>query len=300
MSTLRLGMLQYPITAPPTLEAWAHKLDTHLSEARAAGADLALLPEYAAMETAAALGANGSLAQELARVSHAGPLLLKILIDSAYRHRLWLLAGTLPWPDGDRIRNRAPLITPDRRLAFQDKRVMTRFEREHWGIMPGVSPAVFETPWGPIGISICYDAEFPMLARAQAEAGAKLLLVPSCTDTPHGHHRVRTAARARAMESQIYVAMASTVGEAPLLAALDENHGAAAVFGPIDHGFPPDGILAETVLDTPGWLFADLDLAALDRVRHEGAVRNHADWPRAPPPCAVVKLESAAARLNSA
>jgi predicted amidohydrolase len=197
------------------------------------------------------------------------------------------MPGTLPCATATGVVNRAPLIGPDGSVAWQDKHVMTRFETEQWGIAPGAPPAVFDTPWGRIGIAICFDAEFPTLVRAQVEAGAWLILVPSCTDTMHGFNRVRIAAAARAMENQCYVAVAPTVGLAPWSASLDDNRGFSAVFGPVDRGFPDDGVLACGALDQPGWLFADLDATTLDAARKNGAVRNHASWPPAPPPCPV-------------
>jgi predicted amidohydrolase len=199
----------------------------------------------------------------------------------------WLLPGTLPMrrPDGS-VANRAPLITPEGRVAFQDKRAMTRFEAERWGVERGADPKVFDTPWGRVGISVCYDVEFPKHVRAQVEAGSWLILAPSCTDTMHGFNRVQFGARARALENQCYVAIAPTVGEAPWSAALDVNRGFAAVFGPVDRGFPEDGVLARGALDAPGWVFCTLDPARIERVRREGTVLNHRDWPqgRLPPP----------------
>jgi predicted amidohydrolase len=144
----------------------------------------------------------------------------------------------------------------------------------------GQGPAVFSTPWGLIGISICYDVEFPKHVRAQVEAGAWLVLAPSCTDTLHGFNRVRVSAAARAVENQCFIAITPTVGTAPWSAALDVNRGHAAVFGPIDRGFPEDGVLARGALDMPQWVFADLDPGRIATVRQEGAVFNHRDWPR--------------------
>jgi predicted amidohydrolase len=120
--------------------------------------------------------------------------------------------------------------------------------------------------------------------RAQVEAGAWLVLVPTCTDTLHGYTRVATCAAARAIENQCFVAITPTVGEAPWSAALDVNRGRAAVFGPADRGFPADGVIAAGPPDEPAWVFAELDPALLDHVREHGAVRNFRDWPRAPFP----------------
>jgi predicted amidohydrolase len=117
-----------------------------------------------------------------------------------------------------------------------------------------------------------------MLVRRQIEAGAELVLVPSCTDTLAGYHRVALSCRARALENQCFVVQSPTVGEAPWSKSVDVNRGAAGVYGPVDRGFPDDGVIAQGQLDVPGWVFADLDLAHLSRVREEGQVKNHRDF----------------------
>jgi len=284
VTPLRLGLLQYPVERPDGLRGFRAKLDRWLAEA-APRANLLVLPEYACVELGAALVGRDATdeAAELAAMVAAAEDILGAMRDAARRHATWLLAGTLPMRNAaGRVVARAPLIAPDGRLAFQEKRMMTRFESERWGITPGEDPKVFDTPWGRIGVSICYDVEFPKHVRVQVQQGAWLVLAPSCTDTRHGASRVAIGARARAMENQCFVATAPTVGLAPWSAALDVNHGQAAVYGPVDHGFPEDGVLAAGNPDEPGWVFCTLDSARIERVREEGAVRNHRDWPRAP------------------
>lgn len=283
---MRLATLAWPVEPLPDVAAYAAKLDHWCGEARAGGAELLLTAEYACVELGAALAGNREAdeATELRAMVAASGAILDAMRAAAMRHGLWLAPGTLPVAMDGRIINRAPLITPEGRIAFQDKFRMTRFEAERWGVEAGAPPGVFETPWGRLGLSICYDGEFPGLVRAQVEAGAWLILMPSCTDTLHGWHRVRIAAAARAMENQCFVAVAPTVGGFAASAALDENHGAACVFGPVDRGFAEDGVVAAGVLDAPGLVFADLDPARLEAVRADGAVRNHRDWPGAVPP----------------
>ncbi len=280
MSTLRLALCQYEVTAPGSFDAYAAKLERIVAEGAAGGAELLVLPEYACMEAAAFCPGAGDAQAELAGVCALQPRLLALFTGLARRHRIWLVPGSMPEgaPPGP-VHNRAPLINPQGHASFQDKRTMTRFEAERWGVAPGALPRVFDTPWGRIGIAICYDVEFPTLVRAQVEQGAWLILAPSCTDSLHGFNRVRLSARARALENQCFVAVAPTVGLAPLLATLDENHGYAAVFGPVDRGFPEDGVIARGALDTPCWVYADLDRTRLDAVRADGAVRNFRDWP---------------------
>ena len=292
MTSLRLALLQQPIARPGSLADWAATTRERIGEAARAGAELLVLPEYGPVEIAAARpgGDVPDLRAELDAACAAAPAQLAILRELARSHGVWLLAGSLPMRSDARTRNRAPLIDPRGRVAFQDKRVMTRFEAEHWGVQPGDPPAVFETPWGRLGIAICYDVEFPALVRAQVEAGAWLVLCPTCTDTLAGFNRVRLSARARALENQCYVAVAPTVGPAPWLGALDANRGYAAVFGPVDQGFPEDGVLARGELDQPGWVHATLERDRLDVVRASGGVLNHRDWPAPPPPCHVAVM----------
>jgi predicted amidohydrolase len=129
--------------------------------------------------------------------------------------------------------------------------------------------------------------EFPQAVRHQVEAGAWMVIAPSCTDREAGYQRVRVGARARALENQIYVIQSPTVGEAPWSEAVDSNVGLAAVNTPVDVGFPDNGILAQGRQGETGWVFADLDPRAIERVRNRGQVFNHRDWARHREACAL-------------
>jgi predicted amidohydrolase len=288
MTALRVGLLQWQIQRSAGLEGWATRLDRAVAEAAGHGAQLLLMPEYAPLEMAA--GDAPDVTAELRGMVALAPAALAAARQVAMRHGVWLVPGTLPFAADGRAINRAPLLAPDGRVAMQDKHAMTRFEAERWSMQSGAPPSVFDTAFGRIGIAICFDAEFPHLVRAQVEAGAWLILVPTCTDTLHGFNRVRIASAARAMENQCFVAMAPTVGEAPWCGAMDSNRGYAAAFGPVDRGFPEDGVLARGALDAAQWVYCDLDPARLAAVRQDGAVRNHQSWPPAPPPCAVARF----------
>jgi predicted amidohydrolase len=140
-------------------------------------------------------------------------------------------------------------------------------------------------------VLICYDSEFPLLARAQIEAGAQLLLVPSCTDSLHGYWRVRIAAQARAIEGQCYVLQAPLVGNADWSPAIDINRGAAGIFGPPDGAFPDDGIVALGQIDAGQWLFGEIDLARVSNLRGSGAVLNTRDWGEQPGASSLPQVE---------
>jgi predicted amidohydrolase len=280
---MKAALCRYPIDRLENFDAWLAKLQRLTSEAAAAGASLLVFPEYAAMEL------TSFQPDDLRANLHASIADLQQWRDpflAAHSHLatslgITILAASFPWrqPDGS-YTNRAWLCTPDGQSRFQDKIQMTRFEREQWLISGSRSLNVFDIPGARVGILICYDSEFPLLARQLTEAGASILLVPSCTDTDAGYHRVRLSCRARALEQQCFVLQSPTAGSAPWSPALDTNTGQAAAFGPVDAGFPPDGILAMGSPASPDpWLFADLPLPRISTVRRRGQVTNYNDWP---------------------
>lgn len=277
---LRLAACQYPIEQVGSLAAWRDKLDRLVGDAARAGARLVVVPEYAAMELVSALPRElwPELDGQLAGLQALLPAYVEGCAAIARHHHVHLLAGSFPERVGDQYRNRARLFTPGGACGVTEKLQMTRFERERWGVSAGEAGAVFATELGVLGVAICYDSEFPLVVRRLVAAGADVILVPSCTDALAGYHRVRVACAARALENQCYVVQAPTVGYAPWSPAVDENHGAAAVYGPPDRGFPDDGVVAIGELDQPAVVLADLDLAALAAVRADGAVLNHRDW----------------------
>lgn len=285
MDTIRIASAQYPIAFLGTWQRYADKVTRLVGEAADQGAELLVLPEYASMELASLFPqeVHGSLPGQLQALQECLPRFLALFGELSRYHDAYILAGTFPvgLEDGG-YRNRAYLFGPDGSIGYQDKLIMTRFENERWRIGSGRGIKVFDTRLGRLGVNVCYDSEFPLIARRQAEAGATVLLVPSCTDTLTGYHRVRIACQARALENQCYVVQSSTVGEAPWSDAVDINVGCAAVYVPADHGFPDHGVLAIGELNMPQWVFADLEPGRIEQVRDDGQVCNYRDWPRQP------------------
>ena len=279
--SLRIAAAQYPLDRFEGLAGYREKLARWVAEAAADGAELLVFPEYGAMEYAAIDAAStGDLTRSLAVVSAASDELVPDHVDAARRHGVHILAASGPCrqADGSYV-NRAKLFAPSGVYGWQDKLMMTPFEKD-WGISSGRCARVFDTALGVIGIAICYDSEFPLVARAMCEAGADIILVPSCTEYVSGFHRVRTAARARALENGCVTVQASTIGQAEWCPAVDRNCGAAGIFVPAEHNYCDTGVIAEGVADVAGWTMANVDLARLREVRAHGEMRNAGDWPQ--------------------
>jgi predicted amidohydrolase len=305
-SIVRIAAAQYAVDHFSSLADLRAKLDSWVAEAATNGAKLLVFPEFAGMEFAslrdrrvvsdrrtparhklgplpvmpATRRKEPSLVWETSAVQSLLTEFLAIHADLAASHKVYILAGSLPVRnDAASIRNRAYFFAPDGTAGFQDKIVPTRWERDVWGVVGGDQIRTFETGLGPIGIAICYDVEFPLVARLQAEAGARIILTPCCCDSLRGYHRVRVGARARALENQAYVIQSPTIGDAHWSGTIGSSAGSAGVYGPPDLGPQPNGVIAQGPLDTPQWVYADLDLDAIDRIRRSnGVIANEGEW----------------------
>lgn len=277
----RIAAAQYPIEFLGDWSRYEAKITRWVDEAVHGGAKLLLFPEYFSMELASLFPVeiHSSLPAQLPALQTALPQFLELFADRAWQNGVYICAGSFPVRARDGYRNRSYLFYPDGHHENQEKLQMTRFESEQWLIGAGDELRIFDTELGRIAIDVCYDSEFPLIARRQIEMGADLILVPSCTDTLAGYWRVRIGSQARALENQCYVVQASTVGTAPWSPAVDVNIGAAAIYTPVDRGFPDDGVLAAGTLNEAQWVYGDIDLAAIAEVRRNGQVFNYRDWP---------------------
>ncbi|MBS3964921.1 MAG: carbon-nitrogen hydrolase family protein [Methylomonas sp.] len=279
----RIASAQYDVSFLETWENFETKTRQWTEEATNNKADILLFPEYACMELASLFPKTvySSLSGQLDALQTLLPRYLDLFKSLAMMHQVYIQAGTYPVKHGSgEFRNHAYFFTPQGDIDYQEKLTMTRFENEQWHISRGFDIKVFDTAFGKVAINICYDSEFPHYARQQAERGATLILVPSCTDTEAGYYRVRIGCQSRALENQCYVVQASLVGNAEWSEAVDVNCGAAAIYTAVDRGFPNNGILAIGDYNKTQWVYADLDLNAVAQVRKEGQVFNYRDWPR--------------------
>ncbi len=193
----------------------------------------------------------------------------------AKKSGMYIVGGTLPAidpPDMETLYNECYVYAPSGKWEVQGKIHMTRFEKEEWHVSPHTTFRVFETDFGRIAVTICYDVEFPELVRAAALRGANILVVPSCTDDRQGFLRVRTCTAARAIENQMYVIHSGTVGSLPMIPAVAMNYGQASILTPSDFGFGRDGILAEGIPNQESLILGELDMDLIEHTRTNGTV----------------------------
>jgi predicted amidohydrolase len=227
-----------------------------------------LLPEIFTAQLLSFIGRR-DVRDAVRRLDRYTPRYIELMQSIVREHGFHLIAGSHPTLRAEALYNTAYLFMPDGSYQTQDKIHRTRWEKEKWDTTAGDSLAVFATTHGKIAILICYDIEFPELARAVCEAGAEILFVPSCTDDRQGFWRVRYCCHARAIENQVYVALTGTVGHLPVT-GLGLNYGQAGILTPSDFPFSRDGVAAEGVPNTEQIVIADVDLEDLAESRING------------------------------
>jgi predicted amidohydrolase len=196
----------------------------------------------------------------------------------ALKYNVNIIGGSHPTraEDGD-IQNVAFVCLRDGSVHAQEKIHPTPNERYWWNIKGGDRIDAIQTDCGPIGVLICYDSEFPELARRLVDEGARIIFVPFCTDSRQGYLRVRYCSQARAIENQCYVVLSGNVGNLPNVENMDIQYAQSCILTPCDFPFARDGIAAEASENVETLTISDVNLADLTWARAEGTVQNLAD-----------------------
>jgi predicted amidohydrolase len=242
-------------------------MDAALSRAEAlarqagdAGADLIFLPEYFSCLD---LGPGGELeVGSRPEDDHPALPLFRALADEL---GAWIVLGSLAIDDGaGRSLNRSFVIDSEGRIAARyDKLHMFDVDlksgesyRESDTIRPGSEAVLAPTPWGPLGLSLCYDLRFPYLYRALAQAGAAFLTVPSAFTRATGEAHWHVLLRARAIETGSFVFAPGQVGV----------HGKGKTYGHSLIIDPWGRVLADGGEDV-GLIAAEIDTAEVEKAR---------------------------------
>jgi len=275
-SSARLGLIQWKMRYFENVDEIIQQVEYFIDALSDYKCDLAVLPEF---YNAPLMGLSGS-SEPIDAIWHLADYtkdLLAAISELAISYNINIIAGSMPLIEDDELYNVAYLCHRDGRIESQYKLHPTPYEKNGWLMKGGDKLTAFETDFGKIGILICYDVEFPELARLLSEEEIQILCVPFWTDTKNGYLRVRRCAQARAIENECYVAIAGSVGNLPKVDNVDIQYGQTAVFSPSDFAFPHDAIVSETTPNTEMMLIVDLDLDKLKKLQNEGSVRNYLD-----------------------
>lgn len=275
MNRIRVASLQYYIRPVTSFSEFALQAEAMVDTAKDYKVRVIVFPEYFTVQLLTTLSqVRRPISEQIRDLASQEAKIVDFFSGLAKKNKVIIVAGTLPGfsEDNSKILNKCYVFAPDGSHSVQAKLHMTRFEKEEWLVGAGSRLRLFESDFGKFAVAICYDVEFPELARAAARLGAQFLVVPSCTDDRQGFLRVRYCAQARAIENQMYVIHSPLVGSIPTVPAVSMNYGQAAIYTPSDFSFSRDGLLAEGAVNQESMVIGEIDLALIDESRRTGTV----------------------------
>ncbi|MGD2133560.1 MAG: carbon-nitrogen hydrolase family protein [Maricaulaceae bacterium] len=276
--TVRVACVQFQHRMVKSVDEFFAEIEYFVDVTADYRCDFVVFPEMLTLQLIAFEENKLGPAEAIEALTRHTPRYVSEMSAMALRYNINIVAGSHPTrtEDGD-IQNVAYVCLRDGSVHIQEKIHPTPDERYWWNIKGGDSIHAIPTDCGPVGVLICYDAEFPELARRLSDEGARVIFTPYSTDTRQGHNRVRYCAHARAIENQCYVVTAGSVGNLPNVENMDISYARSAVITPCDFPFARDGVAAEASENVETVIFADLNLADLAWARAEGSVTNLKD-----------------------
>lgn len=275
-STSRIGLVQWEMRPLNNFEALCEQIEFFVDTVAGYHSDFVLFPELFMAPLMSDFNHQTEAEAIRSLASFTEPLRDKF-IDYAIAYNVNIITGSMPFIKGGELYNVGYLCRRDGSIERYTKIHVTPNEVSSWGIVGGNKFKVYDTDAGKIGILVCYDVEFPELARLLALEGMEILFVPFLTDTQNAFTRVKSCAQARAIENECYVAIAGGIGNLPKVHNMDIQYAQSAVYTPSDFSFPTNGIKAEATPNTETVLIVDVDLDLLKKTRLQGSVHNLLD-----------------------
>ncbi|WP_416832016.1 MAG: GNAT family N-acetyltransferase [Erythrobacter sp.] len=275
---VRIATCQLQARAVKDFDEFMKSVEYFVDVASDYESDFIVFPEMFTLMLLSAEEDELSPLEAIEALSEYTPHIRTALSEMALAYNINIIGGSHPtrMPDGD-IHNVAYVCLRDGSVYAQEKIHPTPNEAYWWNIKGGDTIDAIPTDCGPIGVLICYDSEFPELARRLVDEGARIIFVPFCTDSRQGYMRVRYCAQARAIENQCYVVMSGNVGNLPNVANMDIQYAQSCILTPCDFPFARDGIAAEATENVETLTISDVNLSDLQWARAEGTVQNLAD-----------------------
>ena len=273
---VRVSAVQYQMRSIKSFEDFEQQCNYFADAASDYKSDFVVFPEMITMQLLSFLK-NKEPAKAIRELSHYTDQYIELFTSLAIKYNVNIIAGSHLCIENDELYNISFLFRRNGTFSKQYKIHITPYESKWWGVKGGNKIEVFDTDKGKVAILVCYDIEFPELARIAVSKGAKILFVPYNTDDRRAYLRVRYCAQARAIENQVYMVITGCVGNLPEVDNLDIHFSQSAILTPSDVEFSREAIASEAVPNTETLIYQDLDLNLLQRNRELGNGQNWND-----------------------
>lgn len=262
------------MTSGGSLEANLAQAKSLIEQAVERGAELLVLPEYFAYH-----GCGGDIAAIARQEEFSTGPARQFLSEQAIRHKVWVVGGTIPvattaTPDNNKAAASCFVVNNDgvevacyQKMHLFDVQVddAQGSYRESDDYCHGNQPVVVDTPFGKLGLTVCYDLRFPELYRYLASQGAEVIVVPSAFTTKTGEAHWQLLLRARAVENISYI-IGANMG--------DRFHPKRPTWGG-SIIVNPWGTIQSELNEGSGVVSADIDLNYLKKLRQKMPVSEH-------------------------
>lgn len=273
---VRLSTVQYQMRSIDCFDEFARQCEYFVDVASDYKCDFVLFPELLTNQLMSCIEATrpGLAARAVSQFTED---YLELFNKLSLKYNINIVGGSHFTVEDEHLYNIAYLFRRDGSIEKQYKLHITPSERRWWGVEPGDEVHVFETDCGKIAIVICYDIEFPEIARIAASKGAQIIFVPYNTDTRQGYLRIRHCGQARCIENHVYVAISGCTGNLPFVENVDIHYAQSGIYTPVDFPFSRDGVAAECTANIETIQIHDVDVELLRRHRQDGTVQNWND-----------------------
>jgi predicted amidohydrolase/ribosomal protein S18 acetylase RimI-like enzyme len=270
---IRICTVQYEFRPVKTWDEFAHQIEFFALTANEYDCHFLVYPELVTAQLFSMMPPDWETDRAVRELASLTEQYKELFLRLARENGLFIVGGSHPVVVEGTLKNVVHLFTPSGNVYTQEKLHVTPGERRYWGMQPGGSLHLFDTPLARVAIQICYDIEFPEVSRLLTLHGVEVIFVPFATDERKSYHRVRYCAQARAVENMIYVVLSGSVGNLPQVRSFLVNYGQSCVCTPCDVAFPKDGIAAEADPNCETVVICEIDVGGLARQRDMGSVR---------------------------
>jgi predicted amidohydrolase len=273
---IRVAAVQYQMRRISSFEEFARQVEFFVDSAADYSCDFVTFPELFTLQLLSLTSAKrpGLAARTLAGFT---PKYLELMTRLSVKYNVNIIGGSQFLLDKNRLYNVAYLFRRNGTLGRQFKLHITPSERRWWGVEGGNKVEVFDTDRGRIAINICYDVEFPELARIVARRGAQILFCPFNTNERTAYLRVRHCAKARCIENHLYAVLSGCTGNLPFVENADIHYAQSGIYTPSDIAFARDGIAAECEPNVETIVLHEVDVELLRSHRYTGSTLNWND-----------------------
>jgi predicted amidohydrolase len=257
MEKIKVSAVQFAFKPINDFEEFASNVENLVNQAK--GSDFVIFPEHFTLEL--------QYIVEMNKIYEFESQYIDLFKQLSEKTNQYIIAGTLMVMRKNKLYNIGHVFYPDGQIFTHAKTHLMPFEVKA-GFTHGRDLEIFEIDGVKFGIGICYEMEFPEVARTYALKGAEIIFTPSHTSGEHGFWRVRHSCQARTLENQIYVIHSCLVGTPPI--EILKGWGRSSILSPYEPPWSPNGVISEAEINKECVISGELDLKLLRKKRKRG------------------------------